>query len=183
MLSRALQNLGRAVTSKTSRDAAVAALPGAGLNLAMGTLVGGPVAGAAYAAGDFLLNYPVVAAARRLAPGAEIAVKNVRTGKITKEYRPSNVEQGLNLAASLASAPLVDIATQGALYPQVTPTNQSQEEQLYHQLKQRQALNNLQAQALAPGTMYQMQGIEQTAFHYPGITLPPMALDALESMQ
>jgi len=56
----------------------------------------------------------------------------------------------------------------------------SQEQQEYTQLMQRQQLNNLQTQALSPGTMYQMQGIEHTAFHYPGITLPPDVLRQLE---
>jgi hypothetical protein len=182
LAGKTLQSLGKLLGGATSREAAKAALPGAGLNLAIGTLTGGPVAGAAYAAGDFLLNYPVVAAARKYFPGTEVAVRNLKTGKVSQSYQPSNVEQGLNLAASLASMPLVDIATQGALLPQaqVTATPQSQEQQLYHQLVQRQALNELETEALAPGTMYQMQGIEQTAFHYPGLTLPPSALSAMQ---
>lgn len=179
MLREALRSIGTALGSKTSRQAAAAALPGAGLNLAIGTLTGGPVAGAAYAAGDFLLNYPVVAAARKLAPGAEVSIRNLKTGKVKTEYQPSRVEQGLNLTASLASMPLVDMATGGALLPNVVPTDQSQEQQLFQQLLQRQELNDLETQALAPGTMYQMQGIEQTAFHYPGVTLPPVAINAL----
>jgi hypothetical protein len=51
---------------------------------------------------------------------------------------------------------------------------------LYQQTLQRQSINRLQQQALAPGTQFQMQGIEQTAFHYPGITLPPEMLELME---
>lgn len=178
-----LAGLGRLLTSQTSRQAAKAALPGAGLNFAVGTLTGGPVAGAAYAAGDFLLNYPLVGMARKAFPGTPggRAVITTAEGKQIKKdipYAPSAVEQGVNLTASLASMPLVDLATQGALYQNaqiVQPTNISQEQQIYQQAIQRQQINNLQQQALAPGTQFQMQGVEQT-LHYPGVTLPPEVL-------
>lgn len=185
-----LQSLGKLLTSQTSRQAAKAALPGAALNFAVGTLAGGPVAGAAYAAGDFLLNYPLVGAARKMFPGTPggMAVIKAKDGTISKReipYSPSNVESGVNLIASLGSMPLVDYVTQGALYQQeqqAEPVQQSQEQQIYQQASQRQYLNNLHAQALAPGTQFQMQGIEQT-FHYPGITLPPETLQLLQSVQ
>jgi hypothetical protein len=50
------------------------------------------------------------------------------------------------------------------LMPQaVEPTQISQEQQIMQQMMQRQAVNNLQApQAVAPGTQFQAQGIEQT---------------------
>jgi hypothetical protein len=181
-----LGTLGKYLASQTSKQAAVSALPGAGVNFLLGTLTGGPVAGAAYAAGDFLLNYPLVGLARKIAPGTPGGVANIVTkeGKrITKEipYAPSALEGGVNFAASLASAPLVDMVTKGALYPQnqvVEPTQISQEQQIYQQAKQRQDLNQLSTQALSPGTQFQMQGIEHT-FHYPGITLPPEMLEMI----
>lgn len=181
-----LAGLGRLLTSQTSRQAAKAALPGAGLNFAVGTLTGGPVAGAAYAAGDFLLNYPLVGLARKAFPGTPAGTATIKTPagqKIVKDlpYMPSGPEQAINLGASLASMPLVDLATQGALYQNaqvVEPTNISQEQQIYQQAIQRQQINNLQQQALSPGTQFQMQGIEQT-FHYPGVTLPPEVLAAM----
>lgn len=182
-----LQQLGKLLTSQTSRQAAKAALPGAGLNFVVGTLAGGPAAGAAYAAGDFLLNYPLVGAARKIFPGtpggmANIVTKEGKTYKQKVPYTPSNVETGVNLAASLASMPLVDYLTQGALYgqQQVQPTDQSQTQQIYQQTSQRAYINQLPVQALAPGTQFQMQGIEQT-FHYPGVTLPPETLELLQA--
>ena len=45
------------------------ALPGAGINAAIGMLTGGPVAALAYGAGDLLLNTPAIAAARVAKPG------------------------------------------------------------------------------------------------------------------
>lgn len=184
MASSSIGNLFRRLVGPASRSAAAAALPGAGINLALGALSGNPAAGAAYAAGDFLLNYPLIGLARRIAPGTPGGMATIRTaaGKVIEKeipHMPSQLESAVNFGGSLLAAPLVDIATQGKLYPQtqqvaqVEPTQQSQEQQLYQQALQRQQINQLQQQALAPGTQFQMQGIEQTAFHYPGITLPP----------
>lgn len=183
-----LKGLLNLLKSKTSVDAAKAALPGAGLNFALGALTGNPTAGVAYAAGDFLLNYPLVGLARKIAPGTPAGTATIRTKAgqtITKEvpYTPSNLEQGVNLGASFLSAPLVDIATKGALYQQnqtIQPTQLSQEQQIYQQAQQRQAVNRLEAQALSPGTQFQMQGLEHT-FHYPGLTLPPEVLELIQS--
>lgn len=181
MLSAAANQIGKLLASKTSREAAPAALKGAGLNAILGGVIGGPKAAVGYAAGDFLLNYPLVGLARKYFPGSNVSITNA-AGKTTKQYMPSKVEQGVNLGASLVSAPVTDIVTGGALLPtpQVMPTNMSQEQQEYAQLVQRQQLNDLQTQALSPGTMYQMQGLEHTAFHYPGITLPPEILQQLQ---
>lgn len=185
-----LGQLGKVITGQTSRQAAKAALPGAAMNFAVGTLSGGPVAGAAYAAGDFLLNYPLVGLARKYFPGTPggAAVITTKSGKTIKKdvpYSPSNVETGVNLVASLGSMPLVDYVTQGALYQQeqqVQPVDQSQTQQIYQQVRQREYINQLPVQALAPGTQFQAQGIEQT-FHYPGVTLPPETLQMLRAGQ
>jgi hypothetical protein len=180
-----LKELGRLLTSQTSRQAAKAALPGAALNFAVGTMAGGPAAGAAYAAGDFLLNYPLVGATRKMFPGTPGGMATIKgkDGVVTKReipYSPSSVETGVNLIASLASMPLVDYVTQGALYQQqqqLQPAQQSQERQINQQVAQRQRVNNLiNAQPLSPGTQFQ-------EFHYPGITLPPETLELLQSMQ
>ena len=189
-MANPLAGLLKLLGSKTSIAAAKAAVPGALINAGLGTLTQGPVAGLAYGAGDFLLNYPLVGMARKLAPGVPGGMAKIKTpeGKIvTRElgYQPSNVEQGVNFAASLASMPVVDLVTQGALYPQhqvVQPGVQSQEQQIYQQATQRERINGLQQQALAPGTQFQAQGIEQT-FHYPGITLPPETLALLQEME
>jgi hypothetical protein len=187
MLAGLLKRLG----SKTSRQAAKAAVPGAAINAVIGTLSGGPVAGLAYGAGDFLLNYPLVAGARKMFPGtpegrATIIPKGGGKPVVTDiPYAPSLPENAANLIGSLASMPVVDYVTQGALLPtaQIEPPNISQERQIIQQNSQRQAINNLmQAQTVAPGTQFQTQGIEHT-FHYPGITLPPELLAQLQEQQ
>lgn len=172
MLGNALKSVAAALASKTSRAAATEALPGAGLNLAMGMLTGGPKAGLAYAGGDFLLNYPLVALARKISPAVEKEIKDVATGVVTKQLVPSGLEKGVNFTASLGSSPLVDYVTQGSLYPQVQPQAVSQNAQEQQQLLQRQLINQQQqAQQLAPGTMYQTVGLPRFQSPVPGVTL------------
>jgi hypothetical protein len=172
MLGNALKSVGAALASKTSRQAAVEALPGAGLNMAMGMLAGGPKAGLAYAGGDFLLNYPLVALARKISPAVEKEIKDVATGVVTKQLVPSSLEKGVNFTVSLGSGPFVDYVTQGSLYPQVQPQAVSQNSQEQQQLLQRQLINHQQqAQQLAPGTMYQTAGLPRFQSPVPGITL------------
>ena len=172
MLGNALKSVAAALASQTSRAAAAEALPGAGLNLAMGMLAGGPKAGLAYAGGDFLLNYPLVALARKISPAVEKEIKDVATGVVTKQPVPSGLEKGVNFAASLGSAPLVDYVTQGSLYPQVQPQAVSQNAQEQQQLLQRQLINRQQqAQQVAPGTMYQTVGLPRFQSPVPGVTL------------
>jgi hypothetical protein len=55
------------------------------------------------------------------------------------------------------------------------PQVESQRAQNAQQMIQRSYVNKLPLSQLnlSPNTMYQMQGVEQTMSHYPGITLPP----------
>ena len=87
MASSSIGNLFRRLVGPASRSAAAAALPGAGINLALGALSGNPAAGAAYAAGDFLLNYPLIGLARRIAPGTPGGMATIRTaaGKVIEK--------------------------------------------------------------------------------------------------
>lgn len=179
----------RAFTGPGSKEVLKAALPGAGLNLALGTLTGGPAEGLAYAAGDLLLNYPALRAARKLAPGKRQQIKDLATGKVTESYSPSMIENITNIGASVGSGALVSNLlapkipqTQAAAQEflaqqaqQINPALQSQPQQLQQQVLQRAAVNQLplSQQNLSPNTMYQMQGLEHTDFHYPGITIPP----------
>jgi hypothetical protein len=185
----------RAFTGPTSKEVLKAALPGAGLNLALGALTGGPVEGLAYAAGDLLLNYPALRAARKFAPGKQQQIKDLATGKLTQSYAPSMVENVTNIGASIGSGALVSsvltpkqqqaqTAAQEFLAQQaqqVNPALQSQPQQLDQQILQRATVNQLplNQQNLSPNTMYQMQGLEHTEFHYPGVTLPPELLEMI----
>ena len=148
-----------------------------GISGLLGLVTGGPVAGLAYGAGDFLTNLPLVMAARKFAPGVKgtLQVKDAAGNLISKPYMaPSAIEQGVNLGASLLSPIAVDMVTGGSLLPQVTPTVVSQEQQLYHQGMQFQNLNNGATQALAQGTRFQMQGLpNRSLLQSQGIELLP----------
>lgn len=193
MKGQLVKNLLGALSSKNSRDVATSALPGAGINALIGGLTAGPMGAISYGAGDFLLNYPLMRIARRISPGTKELVTNAATKKTTERISASPLEAGANLTASLISPLAVDLVTGGSLTPQVAqiteqqvtpqiaqqqqvmPTGQSQAQQTVQQLLQRHRVNNMPigSMSLAPKTMLQLQGIEQTAFHYPGVTLPP----------
>jgi hypothetical protein len=100
-------------------------------------------------------------------------VKNgVKTINRVEEFKPSamqNIAMGAGTVAApvlMASfAPATQLAMQDpALLQQLTtePTVMDQTASLQQQLMQRQMVNDLQAQSLSPGTMFQMQGIEST---------------------
>lgn len=149
-----------------------------GISGLLGLVTGGPVAGVAYGAGDFLTNLPLVMAARKYAPGVKgtLQVKDATGKLVSKPYTaPSAIEQGVNLGASMLSPLAVDMVTGGRLYPQITPTVSSQEQQLYHQGLQFQNLNNGATQAIAQGTRFQLQGLPErvTSSLVPGIDLLP----------
>jgi hypothetical protein len=193
MKGQLVKNLLGALSSKNSLDVATSALPGAGINALIGGLTAGPMGAIGYGAGDFLLNYPLMRMARRISPGKKELITDAATKKVTERVVASPLETGANLTASLLSPLAVDLVTGGSLTPQVAqiaeqqvtpqivqqqqvmPTGQSQAQQTAQQLLQRQRVNNMPigSMSLAPSTMLQLQGIEQTAFHYPGVTLPP----------
>lgn len=194
MKGQLVKKLLGALSSKSSVDVAKGALPGAAINALIGGLTAGPMGAIGYGAGDFLLNYPLMRMARKISPGTKELVTNTATGKVTERFSPSALETGANITASLFSPLAVDLATGGALTPQaaqireeeeaaqlmaqqqqVMPVEQSQAQQIVQALLQRHRVNNMPmgGMSLAPNTMFQLQGIEQTAFHYPGVTLPP----------
>lgn len=94
-----------------------AAFPGSALNALFGGLTAGPLGAVAYGLGDLALNTPAIALARGIKPGVKGNLVD-KAGKILKEniYQPSGLETGINIGASVASYPLVDLITRGALY-------------------------------------------------------------------
>tara|TARA_R100000700_G_scaffold37465_1_gene47669 strand:+ start:1025 stop:1468 length:444 start_codon:yes stop_codon:yes gene_type:complete len=104
---------------KNLKPSAQFALPGAGINAAIGMMTGGPVAALAYGGGDLLLNTPAIAAARVARPGitGTLTFKDKAGKLVTKpDYRPSGLETGVNVAASFASYPFIDYLTDGQFY-------------------------------------------------------------------
>ena len=110
------------------KPSAVSAIPGASINAVIGMMTGGPLGALAYGGGDLLLNTPAIAAARVAKPGSEGIFRGVdAAGKAVRKkmYNPSGLETGVNVAASFASYPLVDLATGGRFYQNRT-ANQNQ---------------------------------------------------------
>tara|TARA_R100001224_G_scaffold23020_1_gene12040 strand:- start:281 stop:715 length:435 start_codon:yes stop_codon:yes gene_type:complete len=110
------------------KPSATYALPGAGINALLGFMSGGPLGALAYGGGDLLLNTPAIAAARVARPGVQGTLKGIdAAGKAIKRdtYMPSGLENAVNIGASFASYPLVDLATGGRFYKDRT-ANQSQ---------------------------------------------------------
>lgn len=144
---------------KANPDVATSVGTGSALSAGLGTLFAGPVGGVAYGAADFLASYPATLAARKLGQGITKPV-NVLGKQIKPETVRGALEGGANLGASLLSPMLVDPLLSR---PQVEPTVVSQEQQIMEQMAQRAAVNQMEVpQAVAPGTQFQMQGLEST---------------------
>jgi len=153
--------------AKKNKDLVQNVGTGSALSAGFGMMAGGPVAGLAYGAGDLAVALPLTAAARKLRPPKTRRVET-SPGQFQEENIPSRLETAANLGGSLVS-PFATEALIGGLMPQpqVIPTQMSQEQQLMQQMMQRQEVNNLQVpQAVAPGTQFQAQGIEQTFLNY-----------------
>ena len=162
----------------TIREVAADVAIQSGISGLLGTLAGGPGAGLVYGLSDFATNLPLVAAARKWAPGpkGKLTVKDAKGNLVSKPYTaPSAIEQGVNLGASMLSPLAVDMVTGGRLLPQVEPTNVSQAQQLYQQGVQFQELNHGATQALAQGTRFQVQGLPDRVTNMP---VPGIALSA-----
>jgi hypothetical protein len=149
--------------AKRNKDLVGNVAAGSALSAGFGAMAGGPGMGLAYGLGDIATALPLTAAARKLRPPKSRRVE-VAPGKFEEELVPSRLETAANLGGSLVS-PFVTEAVAGRLIApsMVEPTQVSQEQQIMQQMMQRQGINNLQVpQAVAPGTQFQAQGIEQT---------------------
>ena len=136
---------------------------GSALSAGFGMMAGGPAAGLAYGLGDLAVALPLTAAARKIRSAKSRRVE-VAPGKFEEELVPSRLETAANLGGSLVSPFATEMIAGGLIAPpQATPTQISQEQQIMQQMMQRQGINDLAVpQAVAPGTQFQAQGIEQT---------------------
>jgi len=155
----------------------VAGSVGAGSALAggFGLMAGGPALGAASAAADFALAYPLTLAARAARPGKYRTVIN-EAGKQITEHVPSKLENAANLAGSIVSPLAADLALGGAMAAQVEPTVMSQDQTIMHQMMQRSAVNNMQLpQEVAPYTQFQTAGLPNRNQFLNDYLYPPVA--------
>ena len=108
---------------KELRPAAGQAALGTALTAGYGLLSGSPQAALAYGAGDFLLNVPAIALARRAFPGKLVRQMQVdknnkpiidpKTKKkiITEPISSNFAQNAANIGASVATYPIVDAVT------------------------------------------------------------------------
>jgi hypothetical protein len=173
----ASSRLGKAVLGGEGKDILIQNIPGAvtgGLFTLAGT---GSIPAALATAGlDMGLSYGGARLAGKLgAPGANQTILRKSKAGIIEEkpgYEMSmaqNLASGAGTVASVMIAPTFLPVTQLAaedprLLQQLIaePTVMDQTASLQQQLMQRQMVNQLQAQSLSPGTMFQMQGIESS---------------------
>lgn len=148
-----------------NKDVVGSVAAGSALSAGFGSMAGGPGVGLAYGLGDMAVALPLTLGARKLRPPKATGRRiEVAPGKFEAEIVPSRLETAANIGGSLVS-PLLTEGIAGSLLsgPQPTPTQISQEQQIMQQMMQRQGINDLQVpQAVAPGTQFQAQGIEQT---------------------
>jgi hypothetical protein len=149
--------------AKRNKDLVGNVATGSALSAGFGMMAGGPAAGLAYGLGDLAVALPLTAAARKVRPPKTRRVE-VAPGKFEDELVPSRLETAANIGGSLISPIATEAIAGRMLMPQAAePTQIAQEQQIMQQMMQRQSVNNLQApQAVAPGTQFQAQGIEQT---------------------
>ncbi len=137
---------------RNAKNVAKNVAPGSALAGGFG-LLESPQAALVYGAADFAGAFPLTMAAR--AAGTKITKPILG---IQPQILRSGLENVANIGGSLGST----IAASNLLYgtQPVTPTVMSQEQQIMQEMSQRAALNNLDVQAVAPGTQFQTAGLE-----------------------
>lgn len=181
----ASSQLGKRILGGGGKELLQANIPGA-VTTSLFTLAGGGGIPAALTTGllDMGLSYGGAKLAGKRFPGAmQTVIRDLPGGGVekTKMYQPSSQQQ-IAMGAGTVAAPLLvasifpaaQIASEDPrLLQQLTsePVVMDQTAALEQQVMQRQMINKLGAQALAPGTNFQMAGIESTLTR--GMQVPP----------
>lgn len=147
--------------AKRNPDIATSVGTGSALAGGFGLLSGSVPAAVSYGAADFLAAYPATLAARKLGQKYITQPVNILGRELSPKTLQGALEGTANLGSSIAAPFVVDAAVGKYLYP--VPTVESQSQQIMQEMQQRAAVNQLEGpQAVAPGTQFQMQGIEHT---------------------
>ena len=160
MLSAAEQAEKQAINKSLLGNSVPGAIMVAGFNMLGGV---DPMTSLAAGAMDLGINYGGMKLAGRLSPGRMGTLSYQQDGKtVTRpEFMPSRAQglvQGVSpIISSLAAMPMI----QNSLI-QKQQEDMDQTVSMQQQALQRELVNGLQAQALSPGTQFQMQGLEQT---------------------
>lgn len=177
--------LGKAMLSPSTKEAAKASIPGAIVGSTFTALGGGGLP-ATVATG--LLDVGLSTAGARLAgkvtPEMLGKVMPQRAARFIAGAKPGEMSTlqnvamgGGSIAAAMAAIPLYPSQELVNLSPAqlqqliAEPVAMDQTATTEQQLMQRDLINQLQGEALSPGTMFQMQGIESTLGR--GLTVDP----------
>jgi len=156
--------------------------------LATTLYTGNPLAGLAVGAADVLASAGIAKQVGKLGPnfaGKYYNVAPVGSKKAITEYRPSMAQNlsmvGTSIAAPVLLEPLfaanqiTNLSEEQLQQVLAEPVAMDQTATSEQQIIQRQLLNQHMTQALSPGTMFQMQGIESTLMR-PSAGLDPYNL-------
>lgn len=168
--------MGQAMMAPATKEVAKASVPGAVLGGGFTMMAGGGIPAALATGGaDMALSTLAGRLAGKVTPEALSKVTGQRVGNFLAGAKPGELSTlqhiamgGGSVAAAVATHPLYAGAQIANLSEQelqqliAEPIVMDQTATAEQQLIQRDLINNLQAQSLSPGTMFQMQGIEST---------------------
>lgn len=168
--------MGQAMMAPATREAAKASIPSSVLTAGFTALAGGGL-GPSLATGalDIGLSTAGARLAGKLTPQMLSKVTGQRVANVLAGSKPGEMSTLQNIAmgagsigATLATAPMIagsqiaNMSQQELQQVLAEPVVMDQTLTAEQQLLQRDLINNLQGEALSPGTMFQMQGIEST---------------------
>jgi hypothetical protein len=168
--------MGQAMMAPATREAVKASVPGTVITTGLTALSGGSLGTSLLTGG---LDIGLSTAGARLAGKVTPEMLSKLTGKRAANFlagsRPGEMSMLQNVAmgagsvgAAVATVPMLAADSIAGLNQQqlqqlmAEPVAMDQTATAEQQLIQRDLINNLQAQSLSPGTMFQMQGIEST---------------------
>lgn len=168
--------MGQAMMAPATREAAKASIPSSVLTAGFTALAGGGL-GPSLATGalDIGLSTAGARLAGKVTPQMLSKVTGQRVANVLAGSKPGEMSTLQNIAmgagsigATLATAPMIagsqiaNLSQQQLQQILAEPVVMDQTLTAEQQLLQRDLINNLQGEALSPGTMFQMQGIEST---------------------
>jgi hypothetical protein len=168
--------MGQAMMAPATKEVVKASVPGAVLGGGFTLMAGGGVP-AALATGGLDIGLSTLAGrlAGKVTPEALSKVTGQRAANFIAGAKPGELSMlqhmamgGGSVAAAVATHPLyagaqiANLSEQQLQQLTAEPIAMDQTATAEQQMMQRDLVNNLQAQSLSPGTMFQMQGIEST---------------------
>lgn len=168
--------IGQAMMAPATKEAAKASIPGAVITSGLTALSGGSLGSSLLTGGlDVGLSTAGARLAGKVTPEMLSKLTGKRAANVIAGAKPGemsllqNVAMGTgSIGAALATAPMVaneqiaNLSQQQLQQLMAEPVVMDQTATAEQQLIQRDLINRLQTQALSPGTMFQMQGIEST---------------------